>query len=84
MLISKKYLLYLLHQTIKTKTIMRTFNYRQEEVEVEYNTYDDGDKEYHPEIIIEAVYFNGVNILPIMNEADELELKEEMTDNLFA
>jgi hypothetical protein len=43
---------------------MRTFKYKQEQVEVEYNTYDDGDKEYHPEIIIEAVYFNGVNILP--------------------
>ena len=68
----------------ENKNNMRTFKYRQEEVEVEYNTYDDGDKEYHPEIIIEAVYFNGVNILPIMNEADELELKEEMTDNLFA
>ena len=63
---------------------MRTFKYRQEQVEVDYNTYDDGDKEYHPEIIIEAVYFNGVNILPIMSQDDEIELKEEMTDNLFA
>lgn len=63
---------------------MRTFNYRQEEVEVEYNTYDDGDKEYNHEIIIEAVYFNGVNILPIMSIADEDELKEEMYDKLFA
>lgn len=63
---------------------MRAFNYRQEEVEVEYNTYDDGDKEYNPEIIIEAVYFNGVNILPIMSIADEEELKEEMYDKLFA
>lgn len=63
---------------------MRAFNYRQQEVEVEYNTYDDGDKEYHPEIIIEAVYFNSVNILPIMNQPDEEELKEEMYDKLFA
>lgn len=63
---------------------MRTFKYRQEEVEVEYNIYDDGNKEYYPEIIIEAVYFNGVNILPIMNEADEIELKDEMYDKLFA
>ena len=63
---------------------MRTFKYRQEQVEVEYNTYDDGDKEYHPEIIIEAVYFNGVNILPIMSQDDEIELKEEITDKLFA
>lgn len=63
---------------------MRTFKYRQAEVEVEYNTYDSGDKEYYPEIIIEAVYFNGVDILPIMNEADEIELIEEMNDKLFA
>lgn len=63
---------------------MRTFNYKQEEVEVEYNTYDNGDKEYHPEIIIEAVYFNGVDILPIMSQADEIELREEMNDKLFA
>lgn len=62
---------------------MRKFKYRQEEVEVEYNTYDDGDPEYNPEIIIEAVYFNGINILPIMNESDELELKEEMYSELF-
>ena len=61
---------------------MITFNYRQEQVEVEYNTYDN-DSEYNPEIIIEAVYFNGVNILPIMNEADELELKEEINSKLF-
>lgn len=63
---------------------MRTFKYRQEEVEVEYNIYDSGDKEYYPEIIIESVYFNGVNIFPIMNEADEIELIEEMNDKLFA
>ena len=62
---------------------MRKFKYRQEEVEVEYYTYDDGDPEYNPEIIIEEVYFNGTNILPIMNESDELELKEEMYDKLF-
>ena len=61
---------------------MRTFKYRWTEVEVEYNTYDN-DSDYNPEIIIEAVYFNGVNILPIMNEADELELKEEMNSKLF-
>jgi hypothetical protein len=63
---------------------MRTFKYRQEQVEVEYSSNYDGDKEYHPEIIIEAVYFNGVNILPIMSQDDEIELKEEMTDKLFA
>jgi hypothetical protein len=63
---------------------MRTFKYRQEQVKVEYNTYDDGDKEYNPEIIIEAVYFNGVDILPIMSQNDEIELKEEMYDKLFA
>jgi hypothetical protein len=62
---------------------MRTFKYRWTEVEVEYNTYD-GDKEYYPEIILEAVYYLGVDILPIMSEAEELELIEEMNDKLFA
>jgi hypothetical protein len=60
---------------------MGTFKYRQEEVEVAYSLFSD-DSEYNPEIIIKSVYFNGVNILPIMNEADELELKEEMYDEL--
>ncbi len=63
---------------------MEKFKYRQEEVEVEYNTYDDGDPEYNPEIIINHVYYCDVDILPIMSESDQMELKEEMYDKLFA
>ena len=63
---------------------MRTFKYRWTEVEVDYNTYDNGDKEYYPEITLEAVYYLGVDILPIMKEAEQLELIEEMNDKLFA
>jgi len=63
---------------------MTTFNYRGVEVEVEYNTYDNGNKEYYPEIILEAVYYLGVDILPIMREDEEIELIEEMNDKLFA
>lgn len=62
---------------------MEKFKYRGEFVEVNYQTIDD-DPEYNPEIIIYHVYFNGVNILPIMSIADEDELKEEMYDKLFA
>jgi hypothetical protein len=61
---------------------MRKFKYRGEFVEVDYQTIDD-DPAYNPEIIINHVYYFEVDILPIMNESDELELKEEMYDKLF-
>jgi hypothetical protein len=59
------------------------FNYRGEEVVVDYELEHD-DPEYYPTINIEAVYYLGVDILPIMNQADEVELKLEMNDKLFA
>ena len=62
---------------------MQEFKYRGEVVEVDYNTIDD-DPEYNPEIIINYVYYLDVDILPIMNQSDELELKEEMYDKLFS
>lgn len=62
---------------------MQEFKYRGEIVEVDYNTIDD-DPEYNPEIIINYVYYLDVDILPIMNQSDELELKEEMYDKLFS
>jgi hypothetical protein len=62
---------------------MREFKYKGEMVGVDYSTFDDGDKEYHPEIIIDGVYYLGVNILPVMSQADEIELKGEMYDQLF-
>jgi hypothetical protein len=61
---------------------MEKFKYRGEFVEVDYQSIDD-DPEYNPEIIINHVYYCDVDILPIMNQSDELELKEEMYDKLF-
>lgn len=61
---------------------MEKFKYRYNEVEVDYIAVND-DPEYNPEIVIRAVYYNDVDILPIMNQVDEDELKEEMYDKLF-
>lgn len=61
---------------------MELFNYRSKEVEVDYITIDD-DCEYNPEIIINGVYYLGIDIFPIMNQTDEQELKEEMYNQLF-
>jgi hypothetical protein len=61
---------------------MKEFKYKGEMVAVDYRTFDD-DPEYNPEIIIEGVYYLGVNILPVMDESDEIELKGEMYDKLF-
>jgi hypothetical protein len=59
------------------------FNYRFQEVEVEYEVVYDNDPEYNPEIVVQSVFYNGTDITMIMNQTDELELKEEMYDMLF-
>lgn len=59
------------------------FNYRFQEVEVEYEVVYDNDPEYNPEIVVLSVFYNGTDITMIMNQTDELELKEEMCDMLF-
>ena len=61
---------------------MEHFKYRGEIVEVSYETIDD-DPELRPEIVLDSVYYNGTDILPIMNEVDCIELKEEMYNKLF-
>lgn len=61
---------------------MENFKYRGEIVDVEYETIND-DPELRPDIVLDSVYYNGTDILPIMNEADCIELKEEMYDKLF-
>ena len=58
------------------------FNYRWTQVEVDYDLCDD-DPHYHPQILIKSVYYLGVDIYPIMNEVDEIALKESMYDKLF-
>lgn len=59
------------------------FNYRFQEVEVEYEVVYDNDPEYNPEIVVQSVFYNRTDITMIMNQTDELELKEEMYDVLF-
>lgn len=61
---------------------MENFEYRGEIVEVIYETIND-DPEYNPKIILKYVYYKGTDILYIMNEADCIELKEEMYNQLF-
>lgn len=61
---------------------MEHFKYRGEIVEVSYETIDD-DPELRPDIILHYVFYEGTDILPIMNEADCIELKEEMYNQLF-
>jgi hypothetical protein len=61
---------------------MEHFKYRGEIVNVYYKTIDD-DPELRPEIVLNSVYYNGTDILSIMNEVDCIELKEEMYDKLF-
>jgi hypothetical protein len=61
--------------------------YRGEKVEVEYDTYGsyspatyDSPAEY-PEFIINAVYYNDVDIMPILTESDLELITEELYDN---
>jgi hypothetical protein len=61
---------------------MEHFKYRWKIVNVYYETIDD-DPELRPDIVLDAVYYNGIDILPIMNEVDCIELKEEMYNQLF-
>ena len=61
---------------------MENFKYRGEIVEVEYETIDD-NPELNPEIVLHYVFYEGVDILPIMNQVDENELREEMYNQLF-
>lgn len=61
---------------------MEDFKYRWQVVSVDYETIDD-DPELRPDIVLDCVYYNGIDILPIMNEADCIELKEEIYNKLF-
>lgn len=68
---------------------MARIKYRDEEVEVKYNkigeyipaTYD-SQAEY-PDFEIDAVYYKGVDILPILSYEDQEEIDELLTDYLY-
>ena len=68
---------------------MAIIKYREEEVEVEYNlygTYIPATREYpeeYPDAIVEAVYYNGVNILPILSYEDQEEISENLIEYLY-
>jgi hypothetical protein len=68
---------------------MARLKYRGEEIEVEYNTVGtyimatyDNPAEY-PDTIIDAVYYNEVDILPILSERDQDEIYELLNEYLY-
>jgi hypothetical protein len=68
---------------------MARLKYRSEEIEVEYNTVGtyvmatyDNPAEY-PDFEIDAVYYNGVDILPILSYEDQEEINELLTEYLY-
>lgn len=69
---------------------MARITYRNgEEVEIKYNLYGkyipamyDTPAEY-PDVLIEAVYYKEVNILPILSYGDQEEINELLIDYLY-
>ena len=68
---------------------MARIKYRDEEIEVEYNLYGDyfaatrDSQEEYPDVIIDAVYYNKVNILPLLNYEDQEEISETLIEYLY-
>jgi hypothetical protein len=68
---------------------MAIIKYRGEEVDVEYNLYGTyipatrENPEEYPDAIIDAVYYNSVNILPILSYEDQEEISETLIDYLY-
>ena len=68
---------------------MARLKYRGEEIEVEYNTVGDyiaatydSPPEY-PDTFIDAIYYNEVDILPILSERDQDEIHNLLLDYLY-
>ena len=68
---------------------MARIKYRDEEIEVEYNLYCDyfaatsDSQEEYPDVIIDAVYYNEVNILPLLSYEDQEEISETLIEYLY-
>ena len=68
---------------------MARIKYREEEVEVEYSLYGTyipatyENPEEYPDVIIDAVYYNEVNILPLLSYEDQEEISETLIDYLY-
>ena len=68
---------------------MARIKYRDEEIEVEYNLYGDyfaatsDSQEEYPDVIIDAVYYNEVNILPLLSYEDQEEISENLIEYLY-
>ena len=68
---------------------MVKLKYRFEEILVAYKTYGNyrmatrEDPEEYPEVVIYEVYFNNVDILPILSETDQDEIYELLNEYLY-
>lgn len=59
---------------------METFNYRNQEIQVDYHTVE--VKGELPKVIIGSVFYEGTDITMILNQQDEAEILETIYDKL--
>jgi hypothetical protein len=68
---------------------MATLNYRDVEVEIKYDTYGKyipatwSDPAEYPDVEIFAVFYKGVDILPILSYEDQDEIYELLNEHLY-
>jgi hypothetical protein len=68
---------------------MATLKYREAEVEIKYDTYGkyipatQYDPPEYPDVEIYAVFYEGVDILPILSYKDQDEIYETLIDYLY-
>jgi len=68
---------------------MATLNYRDVEVEIKYDIYGKYvpstwcDPAEYPDVEISAVFFKGVDILPILSYEDQDEIYELLNEHLY-
>jgi len=68
---------------------MATLKYREAELEIKYDTYGkyipatQYDPPEYPDIEIYAVFYEGVDILPILSYIDQDEINELLIDYLY-
>jgi len=60
---------------------MRTFKYRNQEIQVDYHTIE--VKGELPEVIIGSVFYEGTDITMILSQDDEAEILETIYDKLY-
>ena len=60
---------------------METFNYRNQEIQVDYHTVE--VKGELDEVIIGSVFYQGTDITMILSQHDEAEILETIYDKLY-